>query len=66
MISNWSVNGVAEVISIQTIDEAFGYILKGDSIKIDVTKLLLDHEKEVELIKYPDKFLKFRYQLIIS
>jgi len=60
------VNGAAKVISIQTIDEALGYILKGDSIKIDVTKLLLDHEEEVELIKYSDKFLKFRYQLIIS
>ena len=60
------MNGAAKVISIQTIDEALGYILKGDSIKIDVTKLLLDHEEEVELIKYSDKFSKFRYQLIIS
>ena len=66
VIPNGSANGAAEAISIQTIDEALDYILKGDSIKIDVTKVLLDHEEEEELVGDPDKFSKFRYQLLIN
>ena len=66
VIPNGSGNGLAEAISIQTIDEALDYILKGDSIKIDVTKVLLDHKEEEELAGHPDKFSKFRYQVLLS
>ena len=64
-IPNGSGNDLCHNLGILTVDKALDYIVKGDLIKMDISKVLLDHEKEEE-IKQEVKFDQMRYSLINS
>lgn len=56
VIPNGSGNALADAVNAKTIDEALDYIVKGDLIKIDVTKVLLDHEREEDIADGIEKY----------
>jgi diacylglycerol kinase family enzyme len=45
-IPNGSGNDTLRSISVFDLDKALDYIVKGDLIKIDLTKMIVDHETE--------------------
>lgn len=48
-IPNGSGNDFCASLNISSIQKALDYIIKGDSIKIDVGKILIDYETEEEI-----------------
>lgn len=65
-IPNGSGNDTLRSFDVIDIAKALDYIVKGDLIKIDVTKMLLDHEDESELKSEEERNNKLRYQIINS
>ena len=45
-IPNGSGNDTLRSVGVISIEKALDYIIKGDIIKVDVTKLVMDYEKE--------------------
>ena len=48
-IPNGSGNDVCKCLEIVDVDRALDYICKGDIIKIDTAKVLIDYENEDEI-----------------
>ena len=62
-IPNGSGNDMCHALSIESLDHSLDYIIKGNLIKIDIAKVLIDYETEEEIPK--DGKLKFmRYSLL--
>lgn len=64
-IPNGSGNDTLRSFGVTDITKALDYIIKGDLIKVDVTRLLMDHDTE-ESIPQDEKPKYLRYQLINS
>jgi diacylglycerol kinase (ATP) len=64
-IPNGSGNDTCRNIGVNDIGKALDYIVKGDSLKVDLTKLLIDYSTEEE-IPQDQKPNKLRYQLCVS
>lgn len=64
-IPNGSGNDMCATMMIDSIDRALNYIIKGDIIRIDINKVLIDCENE-ESIPDVDKTLNLRYSIINS
>jgi diacylglycerol kinase family enzyme len=48
-IPNGSGNDLCRCLEIYNIDTALNYIIKGDTIKIDTAKVMMDYEKEEDI-----------------
>lgn len=64
-IPNGSGNDTLRGLSVFDVNQALDYIVKGDSVKLDVTRVLLDHE-EIPDASSPQFTSHYRYQLINS
>lgn len=62
-IPNGSGNDTLRAVGVLTIEKALDYIVKGDLLKIDVTKILFDHETE-DTVPQEERSKKVRYQLV--
>jgi diacylglycerol kinase family enzyme len=59
-IPNGTGNDFCDNLTITNIEKALDFIIKGDVVKIDVQKVLLDYENE-ESIPHEIKDMKMRY-----
>jgi Diacylglycerol kinase catalytic domain len=66
-IPNGSGNDTLRAYNVTTIDLALDYIVKGDLLKVDLTRVLLDYDSEADIPPTsPDFIAKLRYQLVNS
>ena len=65
-IPNGSGNDALRGLSVFDVNQALDYIVKGDVIKLDLTRILLDHEEPPEDITSKEYTSKYRFQLINS
>ena len=63
-ISNGSGNDLVGCLGIKDINQALDWLVKGDIIKMDVNKVLIDYESENEIPESEDRASKFRYSVI--
>lgn len=63
LIPTGKANDLAGALSINDVDRGLDYIIKGQNIRIDLMKILIDHEKEEDI---PQAELKncLRYALM--
>lgn len=54
-IPNGSGNDTLRALGVTTLEKALDYIIKGDLLKVDVTKVLLDYESEEAIPQGVDK-----------
>ena len=64
-IPNGSGDDFCASLTILNVDRALDFIVKGDIIKLDIQKVLIDSER-VEDVPQDQKLQKFRYMLINS
>lgn len=64
LIPNGSGNDTVGGFQIDNIKEAMQYVCKGDTVKVDVTKCLMDVESEEEITGDPAKHI--RYSIVNS
>ncbi len=62
-IPNGTGNDTLRGLNVFDINQALDYIVKGDLIKIDLTRILLDHEEQPEDITSKEYNTHYRYQL---
>ena len=62
-VPNGSGNDLVGCLGIRDVNQALDWLIKGDVIKMDVNKVLLDHEDEIE-IPAEQRNAKFRYSVI--
>ena len=62
-IPNGSGNDTCFGLGIQTAEQAIEFILKGETVKMDVNKVLMDAENEDE-IPIEEKTSRMRYSII--
>ena len=65
-IPNGSGNDTLRSFGVTDIVKAMDYIVKGDIIKVDLTKMLMDYEKEEDIADEKERVSNIRYQLINS
>ena len=65
-IPNGTGNDAARALSVIDVNIALDYIVKGDVVKIDLTRVLLDHEEPPEDIYSKEFFSHYRYLVINS
>lgn len=63
-IPNGSGNIDAEILKHETVEKALDYIIKGDIVKIDAMKVIIDHERD-EDVPEEEKFSYIRYGLAL-
>lgn len=65
-IPNGSGNDTLRSLSVFDVNQALDYIVKGDIIKLDLTRILLDLEEPPEDTTSKEYISKYRFQLINS
>jgi diacylglycerol kinase family enzyme len=65
-IPNGTGNDASRALSIYDVNQALDYIVKGDVIKFDLTRVLLDHEYPPEDTNSKEYISHYRYQIINS
>ena len=65
-IPNGSGNDTLRGLNVFDVNQALDYIVKGDLIKLDLTRILLDHEEPPEDKTSKEYISHYRYQLINS
>jgi diacylglycerol kinase family enzyme len=60
-IPNGTGNDTLRALSIFDVNSALDYIVKGDIVKIDLTRILLDHEEIPEDITSKEYITHYRY-----
>lgn len=48
-VPNGSGNDMCAALMIKDLDKALDYLIKGDIFKMDIIKVLIDHESEAEI-----------------
>jgi diacylglycerol kinase family enzyme len=62
-IPNGKANDICSIFSIDSIDRALDYIIKGQTIRMDLMKVLIDYNHENEIP--PDKiFTHLKYAIL--
>ena len=66
LVPNGSGNDLVGCFGIRDVDQALNWILKADTIKMDINKVLLDceHEDELSHLTEVDRNARFRYSVI--
>lgn len=65
-VPNGSGNDTCKSIGVTSIEQALSYILKGDTVKLDLNRLYIDSDsfEEIQAWQEDKKFQKIRYSLI--
>lgn len=63
LVPNGSGNDTCHTLGISTIEQALAWIVKGETVKIDVNRVLMDAETE-EDIPIEERNERMRYSLI--
>lgn len=66
LIPNGSGNDLCSAVGIKNLDIALDYIIKGECIKIDTVRVLMDHESEDTLPEGNDRLNYCRHMMINS
>lgn len=66
IVPNGTGNDLVGCFGIKDIEQALRWIVKGDVIKMDVNKVLMDHEHETDIKDSKTRLAKFRYCVINS
>ena len=63
-VPNGSGNDLVGCFGMRDVEQALNWLVKGDIIKMDVNKVLLDYESEDEIPETEERNQKFRYSVI--
>jgi diacylglycerol kinase family enzyme len=64
LIPNGTGNDLCKTIGLETINEALSYLKKGDVIKMDLNRVLMDAKDESEISQNDKMFERMRYSAI--
>ena len=64
LIPNGSGNDLASCLKVKSVEQALDWLIKADTVKMDVNKILLDVEHESEIPASEPSDAKFRYSII--
>jgi diacylglycerol kinase family enzyme len=65
-LPNGSGNDTLRAFGVLDIAKGLDYIAKGDIIKVDLVKVLMDYTSEDQITSKEDRLAKYRYQLVNS
>ena len=63
-VPNGSGNDLVGCLGVKSVDQALEWLVRGDLVKMDVNKVLLDYEDEADIPETENRAQKFRYSVI--